>query len=108
MGYNITFVTVLFIIFLMVGSFSAGMWLADKFNKRAAKEQKEALERQYVRLVARSDADDPCRPYIPSVVANPTGFDDGPIDAKFMTELHETGKAKTQFRKSDLSENQFR
>lgn len=108
MGYNITFGTVLLIILLVAGSFSAGVWLADRFNTRAAREQKLALEKQYVRLVSRSDADDPCKPYLPKPVVAP-GFDEtfptGPIDQKFMDDLQQNGKAATRFRKPGATES---
>lgn len=45
-------------------SFEAGRRLADKYRDRAETEQKEALERQYLRLHAGMDADAPCKPYV--------------------------------------------
>lgn len=111
----------LIILSLIVLSFISGMCLANKYHMMASQEQKEALEKQFLRLKARSDADDPCRPYgtprwsrsIPQ-----TGDFDGDfaigyktlknkqpdlIDDSFMNELKTTGKAKTTFRKSDLA-----
>lgn len=100
MGYNITFWTVLWIVVLMGASFSAGVWLAERFNSLARREQKEALERQYVRLVSRSDADDPCKPYI---TQTPSAFPSGPIDQQFMNDLQQNGKAAIRFRKTNTN-----
>jgi len=43
--------------------FLFGMFVANHYNDKAAAETKDALERQFIRLQARADADDPCRPY---------------------------------------------
>lgn len=51
------------IVALVAASFFAGVGLANCFNKQALAEQKEALEKQYLRLKANADADDPCKPY---------------------------------------------
>lgn len=98
MGYNITFTTVLLIVFLMVVSFSAGIWLAERFHRRAQAEQKEALQRQYLRLQAGSDADEPCQPYQFAPPNKPIG----PITPEFMEELRQTGRARTEFRKGSV------
>ena len=120
MGYNITFVTVLFIILLMIASFSAGIWLADRFHKRAQAEQKAALEKQYLRLKSGSDADDPCRPYsytpvhhtvLENIDLTPNdglrdGWTDGgsnndspaPLGNDFSDRLKENGQATFKFR----------
>ena len=90
--------------------FIAGMIVSDRYNDREAANMKDALERQYVRLMARADADDPCKPYVASYPLRKyvpqTGDydgDEGPIPPEFMEELKENGKAVAKFRKSDLT-----
>ena len=53
----------LIIILLVVGSFMAGMTIANRYNRAATRDTKDALERQFVRLKAGADADDPVKPY---------------------------------------------
>ena len=104
------------IIMLHVICFIAGMELANKFHREKDIAVKEALERQYLRLQTRSDADDPVRPYqhearqyfppAGNIVPMPTGDYDGdvgPITPQFMEQLKTTGKAKTAFKKADLA-----
>ncbi len=123
----------LIIMLLHVLCFYAGMKIANYYNEKALSEKKDALERQYLRLRTRSDADDPCRPYsyhvqpqftqapaamsaepgmsanmftdMCSVNSGNTGDCDGdsPIGSSFMDELRNKGVAKTKFRKSDLT-----
>lgn len=104
------------IISLIVLAFVAGMKLSDRYHRKAEQDTKDALEKQFLRLRARADADDPCRPYIaprsfmpvnPPVVNTGAGDFDGdgvgPISQEFVDELKTTGKAKTSFRKSSVS-----
>ena len=112
----------LIIILLHVACFIAGIKLANYYNEKAIREQKDALQKQYVRLAARSDADDPCQPYMtPDGPCKPygtpdyypenpdcyptgnTGGDNQPITPEFMDELRQNGRAKVSFRKSDVS-----
>lgn len=98
----------LIIIFLHIACFVAGIALANYYNDKATREQKDALEKQYLRLISRSDADDPVKPYLaPSQYrAYPSGDTDGdaqPITQEFMDELRQNGRAKVSFRKSDVS-----
>lgn len=96
----------LIIITLHVLCFIAGMKLSDRYHRDAEISRKEALERQFVRLRTKSDADDPCRPYIAPQVCHPVPDSDSkvnPIPPEFMRELKDNGKAKTAFRKSDLT-----
>lgn len=99
----------LIIVSLIVGAFIAGMYVSERFNAKTAIEVKEALEKQYLRLRAKADADDPCRPYVaPRVlhpVPKPTGDFDGDqfISQSFMDELKANGKARIAFKKSDLA-----
>ena len=96
------------IVILLVLSFIAGLKLDNYYHTRAAADQKDALERQFVRLQARADADDPCKPYgtprfyPPIPVTYPTEPAQ-PISQEFMNELQTKGRAKTSFRKSDLT-----
>lgn len=82
----------LIILSLIILSFVAGMKLADWNNQKASAERKDALEKQYLRLRAKMDEDDPVKPYKYTQ----------PITPQFMNELRTKGKAKTAFRKSDL------
>lgn len=104
------------IISLIILAFVAGMKLSDRYYRKAEQDKKDALERQFLRLRARADADDPCRPYIaprsfmpvnPPVVNTGAGDFDGddvgPISKEFIDELKANGKAKTSFRKSSVS-----
>lgn len=99
----------LIIILIHIGCFIAGIKLANYYNDKAAQERKDALERQYLRLVSHSDADDPVRPYIAQPQFQiPVEDTDGdanlqPITQDFMDELRATGRAKVSFRKSDVS-----
>ena len=91
---------------LMFAAFFAGIALANWYNDKAQAALKEAIERQYLRLRAGADADDPCKPYVFTQQnvkpADPIpGY--GPISPEFMDELRATGKARTQFNKSEVS-----
>lgn len=82
------------VVVLIVCAFIAGLKLDDYYHTRAARESKDALERQYVRLKVHADADDPCRPYVaPSQ----------PLSNNFMNELKQNGRAKAYFKKSDVA-----
>lgn len=98
------------IIALHVLCFIAGVKLANYYNRLTRQEVKDALERQFVRLQARSDADDPCKPYVSRLKKfEPTGDYDGDPPSLFTTEmmdeLKQNGKIKTKFRKSDLTDS---
>lgn len=86
------------------------MKISDRYNAQAEIKQKEALEKQYMRLKVYRDADDPCKPYlapravpIPMTKLKSGDFDGDPIPQSFIDELKATGKAKTSFRKSDVA-----
>lgn len=49
---------------LIAASFYAGVRFADYYAVRREQAVDHALKKQYVRLVARADADDPCQPYV--------------------------------------------
>ena len=96
------------VIVLFILSFISGLMLDNYYHTKAAASQKDALERQFVRLQARADADDPCKPYgtprfSPPVPVTYPAEPAQPISEEFMTELQTNGRAKTSFRKSDLS-----
>lgn len=104
----------LIIVTLHVLCFIAGLKVANYYNRKAQLETKEALEKQFLRLRVRADADDPCKPYIgPQVVRYNTqvplntGDTDGdnlrPITPEFMEHLKQNGQAATKFRKSDIA-----
>lgn len=62
----VEFVTVLFVmLFLIVVSFVCGLKLAGWYHKCADQEREYALQKQFVRLRANADADDPVGPYVP-------------------------------------------
>lgn len=89
---------------LIVLSFIFGLRLDNYYHTKATREQKEALEKQYIRLRANADADDPVRPYgTPQYSKSIPVSYSNPITPDFMTKLHTTGRAKTSFRKSDLA-----
>lgn len=94
---------------LIVLAFIAGLRLDNYYHVRMSLGVKEALEKQFLRLRAGADADDPCKPYGTPQVFQPlplhTGdYDgDGPINQQFMDNLKATGHAKTSFRKSDVA-----
>ena len=92
------------VICLIIASFIAGLRLDNYYHTRAAADRKDALERQYVRLRANADADDPVRPYgTPQIVTPIPVSYSAPISDEFMDELKTSGRAKTSFRKSDLA-----
>jgi len=88
---------------LIVLSFVAGLRLDNYYHEKAERERKDALERQFVRLRAKADADDPVRPYGTPQILQPIPINyqpqTGPITQEFMDELKATGKAKTSFRR---------
>lgn len=93
---SVDMVDTIIILILVAIAFAAGVMLTERFYAKAAAEQKAALERQFLRFKAGSDADDPCRPYV--YAPQPVN----PIGSAFMDTLKREGKAKTKFRKSDL------
>lgn len=103
----------LIIILLLIASFAAGMTIANRYNRQSAKSIKDALERQYVRLRAGADADDPVKPYMPSgyelapLKPIPTGDYDGDpppaINTQFMDKLKQTGRASIKFNKAGIA-----
>ena len=52
------------IICCIIGAFIAGIRLSGYYHNRIMNEVNLALQKQYVRLQAGSDADDPCQPYV--------------------------------------------
>lgn len=63
---TVEFVTALLItLVLIILSFVAGLKLAGYYYKTATQEREYALQRQYVRLMANVDIDDPVGPYTP-------------------------------------------
>lgn len=96
----------LIILCLIILSFVSGITLANKYNRQAQYEKKDALERQFLRLKANADADDPCKPYIaPIPIRKYSGdFDGDPIGQPFMDQLKKTGRATTKLpNKSDIA-----
>ena len=96
----------LIILVINILTFTAGMMIANYYNDKAEREKKDALERQFVRLRCKMDADDPCKPYVSRLAPLNTGDfdgDRGPITEEFMKNLKEKGSAKTSFRKSDIA-----
>lgn len=61
----VEFVTILMItLFLIICSFIAGLMLAERFHRQAEEDRRYALEKQYLRIKANADADDPVGPYV--------------------------------------------
>ncbi len=98
----------LIIILLHILCFIAGMKIANYYSEREYDTVRAALEKQFVRLRLKIDADDPSRPFIPDK-GFPKGDTDGDlveyVSPQFMDELKTNGKAKTSFRKSDLTKS---
>ena len=60
------FVTILLLtLLLVICSFVAGLKLSGWYHRQAEDEKRYALEKQYLRLRANADADDPVGPYVP-------------------------------------------
>lgn len=49
---------------LIAISFFAGMKVSDYYADRRDQAVNYALKKQYTRLLAKADADDPCQPYV--------------------------------------------
>ena len=80
----VEFITVLLItLVLIIASFVAGLKLAGYYNKTASAAKEYALQKQYVRLIAHADADDPVAPYVSRE----------PLPPEFETRLRATGRA---------------
>ena len=102
----------LIIISLIVLSFIAGLRVDNRYHLNALNDRKDALERQFVRLRACSDADDPVKPYVrrchapQTNIVTPipvnTGDTDGDqlINQQFMDHLQKNGRASTKLNKS--------
>lgn len=61
-------VNVLCALALAAGSFYLGKTVADHYNDLAVRRLDYELEKQYLRLRANMDRDDPCKPYVYSHV----------------------------------------
>ena len=94
-----------FLILLMaVVFYIAGLLTANWYNNKARREEKYALETQYLRLKAGADAHDPVGPYVsraggpptvwsrPVVAPRSNGFDCSQIKG-FEEQLNNTGSA---------------
>ena len=79
------------ILLLIIGAFTAGLKLSNYYHRQANEWQRYALQKQYARLMTKSDADDPCQPY----VAPPTS-QRHPIPDKFVEHLRKNGAATMQ------------
>ena len=95
------------IVSIHVLCFIAGMRLANFYNRKAEIEKKEALEKQFLRLKVRADADDPCKPYIAPQYAqyipvnyNTGDFDGDLVNEEFMNRLKKTGRATIKINKT--------
>ena len=61
----VEFVAVLMIVLLLIiSSFIAGLKLAGYYHQCASADREYALQKQYVRIRAGADADDPVAPYV--------------------------------------------
>lgn len=77
---------------LLVGaiSFYCGVRLSDRYHDTAAYEQKAALQKQFARLTAGVDADDPSQPYVFVPSAKKRRFS---ADQNFVDRLRANGSA---------------
>ena len=96
-GDSIDVVAIVVSVVLILGSFRLGMYVADCYNERSARKVKDALERQYLRLRAGSDADDPCGPY---QYYQPSGFTPDLLD-RFERRLKKNKFATVQLNKKN-------
>ena len=58
------YLNVILALVLAAGSFYLGKTVADRYHDEAEQRISYSLARQYLRLKANMDADDPCRPYV--------------------------------------------
>lgn len=101
----------LIVLVLLVISFAAGMAIDNRYHEKTSFEVKDALERQYLRLRAKADADDPCKPYGTPQIFQPiplrynTGDFDGdrPINEEFMDRLKTNKQASVKISKANIS-----
>ena len=80
----------LLILMLIAGAFLYGKYLGDKYHKEAETEKQYALRKQYVRLKAGCDADDPAQPYVAPPQAS------RPIPSEFIEHLRRNKRATMQ------------
>lgn len=91
---------------LFIVSFSAGVLYAEHNAKVMRQEINMALQRQYYRLKAGVDADDPVQPYGDSVAEqqieynNRKGREPFRITEDFVTKMKENGRATTMIKKT--------
>jgi len=82
----VEFVTILLISLLcIICSFIAGLKLSGWYHRQAEEERQYALEKQYQRLKAGADADDPVGPYVPRRRVQ--------LPPEFEEQLRENGRA---------------
>lgn len=96
-------VNVLLALLVAASSFWTGKRFADNYNDTAAQRQKEALERQYMRLRVHMDADDPCKPYVaahPVRQSRSEVFKDKELLAQFENQMKENGQATALLNKN--------
>ena len=84
-------------LFLAAGSFIAGKTISDTYHREYTIREKEALERQYLRLRTRMDADDPVKPYVSSSPAKfvppAQGAFSGELLTQFADKMNTNGQA---------------
>ena len=102
------------ILLLPVLAFIAGLKISDRYHTQSEQEKRYYLQKQYMRLQTKSDADDPCQPYIPweeehytplkNIDLNAGDTDgDNVLGEDFTQRLKENGRATKQFRKADIT-----
>lgn len=83
---SVEFVTILVLsLVLIIGSFIAGLKLSDWYHRQAEQERQYALEKQFLRLRAGVDFDDPSGPYI--------SRHKNPLPPEFEERLRKNGRA---------------
>jgi hypothetical protein len=84
---------------LLVGalSFFLGLKLSDRYHDQAAYEQKIALQKQYARLTAGVDADNPAQPY----VYTPPRRRKFSVDKSFIEHMQKNGSATVRVNQTD-------
>ncbi len=78
---------------LVVISFIGGLKLSDHYHNQAREWEKYALQKQYLRLLAGCDADDPTQPYV-----SPPDSNRRPIPLSFLDHMQKNGSATMQIK----------
>lgn len=79
---------IIVVVLLCMGSFCFGMRVSDSYHESAEEQKETALKKQYARMTAGVDADDPAQPYVYS--PPPKRFS---VTKEFVDALRKYGRA---------------